>query len=406
MRRNVSGQFVGAQMVNASTGAAFTGAVTVYVTGNAGTQAIGSVGSGACTHEGNGFHTYAPAQAETNYTHVAFTFIGTGAIPATVQIYPTSYDANGRADLGQISGADVSTSTAQLGVNTVQAGGTAWGSGAITAASIASGAFTAAKFAAGAFDAVWSVATRLLTAGTNIVLAKGTGVTGFNDIAATDVVSAGAITTSGGAVSTVTNVTNLHASAATSANQTTLLNRIGAFTGSGTNTILGFFQALLRSDALTLPTDIGGTYDNTTDSQQALRDHVGDGTNLTEAGGNGDHLTQVTAATVGDKTGYSISGTKTTLDALQDLTAAQVNAEMVDALDTDVYTTPAQGAPPASASIATMLRYLFFPGIRNRSTADGSNINFYADDGTTVIFKKAISDNGTTYDESEAVTGP
>lgn len=51
----------------------------------------------------------------------------------------------------------------------------------ITAAAIASGAFTAAKFAAGAFDAVWSVATRILTAGTNIVLAKGTGLTGFND---------------------------------------------------------------------------------------------------------------------------------------------------------------------------------------------------------------------------------
>lgn len=31
---------------------------------------------------------------------------------------------------------------------------------------------------------IWAVGTRLLTAGTNIVLAKGTGVTGFNDIAA------------------------------------------------------------------------------------------------------------------------------------------------------------------------------------------------------------------------------
>lgn len=46
----------------------------------------------------------------------------------------------------------------------------------------ADGVFTAAKFAAGAFDAVWSVGTRVLTAGTNIVLAKGVGVTGFNDI--------------------------------------------------------------------------------------------------------------------------------------------------------------------------------------------------------------------------------
>ena len=34
---------------------------------------------------------------------------------------------------------------------------------------------------------VWGYASRLLTAGTNIALAKGTGVTGFNDITATDV---------------------------------------------------------------------------------------------------------------------------------------------------------------------------------------------------------------------------
>lgn len=34
---------------------------------------------------------------------------------------------------------------------------------------------------------VWAVATRLLTAGTNIVLAKGTGVTGFNDLSAAQV---------------------------------------------------------------------------------------------------------------------------------------------------------------------------------------------------------------------------
>lgn len=54
-------------------------------------------------------------------------------------------------------------------------------SNAISATKIASGALTSAKFASGAFDAVWSVATRVLTAGTNIALAKGTGVTGFND---------------------------------------------------------------------------------------------------------------------------------------------------------------------------------------------------------------------------------
>lgn len=87
MRKNVAGQKIGAQLVSASDGSAFTGAVTVYVCGDAGTQAAGSVGSGACTHEGNGYHTYAPAQAETNYDVIAFTFTGTGAVPATVQVF-------------------------------------------------------------------------------------------------------------------------------------------------------------------------------------------------------------------------------------------------------------------------------------------------------------------------------
>lgn len=41
--------------------------------------------------------------------------------------------------------------------------------------------------AAGVATAVWGAATRLLTAGTNIVLAKDTGVTGFNDLSAAQV---------------------------------------------------------------------------------------------------------------------------------------------------------------------------------------------------------------------------
>ncbi len=87
MKKNVASQVVGAEMISATDGSAFTGSVTCYVTGDNGSQAVGSVSSGACTHRGNGYHSYAPAQAETNYGHVAFTFIGTGAIPATVQIY-------------------------------------------------------------------------------------------------------------------------------------------------------------------------------------------------------------------------------------------------------------------------------------------------------------------------------
>jgi hypothetical protein len=67
--------------------------------------------------------------------------------------------------------------------------------GALGTAQFDAGYFTAALFAAGALDkskstgwnditaaSVWAAGTRTLTAGTNIVLAKGTGVTGFNDL--------------------------------------------------------------------------------------------------------------------------------------------------------------------------------------------------------------------------------
>ncbi len=103
MRKNTASQTIGGQMVTASDGSVFTGAVTAYVTVDAGTQAIGSVGSGVCTHEGNGYHTYAPAQAETNGDLLGFTFIGTGAVPATVQVFTTGnllLDVNDEVDTG------------------------------------------------------------------------------------------------------------------------------------------------------------------------------------------------------------------------------------------------------------------------------------------------------------------
>jgi hypothetical protein len=46
MKKNVASQVIGAQMVSATDGSAFTGSVTCYVTGDGGTQAVGSVGAG------------------------------------------------------------------------------------------------------------------------------------------------------------------------------------------------------------------------------------------------------------------------------------------------------------------------------------------------------------------------
>jgi hypothetical protein len=99
-------------------------------------------------------------------------------------------DANGRIDVNVAAygGAAGTFASGRPEVNTTHWGGTSVATAVIlAAANIASNAFTAAKFAAGAFDAVWTVTTRILTAGTNIVLAKGTGVTGFNDLSAAQV---------------------------------------------------------------------------------------------------------------------------------------------------------------------------------------------------------------------------
>ncbi len=91
MRKNISGQAIGGQMISKTDGSPVTtGNTTVYVTGDAGTQAVGSVGSGLCTHEGNGYWTYGPSAAETNYTQVSFTFVNAAAITATVQVYTTT----------------------------------------------------------------------------------------------------------------------------------------------------------------------------------------------------------------------------------------------------------------------------------------------------------------------------
>ncbi len=114
MKKNVGSQVVGAQMVATDTGAAYTSPVMVYVTGDNGTQTAAAAAASA-THKGNGWHTYAPTQAETNYTHVAYTFATTGAVPQTVQIY-TSFPQGGDAYLqGTLVATDLrATATAVL----------------------------------------------------------------------------------------------------------------------------------------------------------------------------------------------------------------------------------------------------------------------------------------------------
>jgi len=100
MIKNTSGQAVSAQLVALADGEDVTsGTTTVYVTGDAGTQASGG---GTVTHEGNGCWSYQPTQAETNYDHVSYTFVNSSAVSVTIQRDPVTladYKATGFSTL-------------------------------------------------------------------------------------------------------------------------------------------------------------------------------------------------------------------------------------------------------------------------------------------------------------------
>jgi hypothetical protein len=73
----------------------------------------------------------------------------------------------------------------------------------------------------------------------------------------------------------VENVDATVSSRAPATDMTTLLARLGAWTGTGLNTVLGGFRALANKAAAFTPSDLtatGGTFDNTTDAVEALRD--------------------------------------------------------------------------------------------------------------------------------------
>lgn len=84
---------------------------------------------------------------------------------------------------------------------------------------------------------------------------------------------------------------------------------------------------------------------------------------------------------------------------------ADVNAEVVDTLNTDTYAEPGQEAPPATTTLVKKLGYLY-KFLRNRKTQTATLLSLYADDATTIDQKSTVSDNGTTLDSGEIGSGP
>lgn len=100
-------------------------------------------------------------------------------------------------------------------------------------------------------------------------------------------------------------------------------------------------------------------------------------------------------AAILEDTGTTIPGL---IAALNNLSAADVNAEVVDALATDTYAEPT-GAPGATVALATKIGFIYM-ALRNKLTVTASAKTFY-DDGGSAEWSKALSDDGTTFTEAE-----
>lgn len=166
-----------------------------------GATTLADKNSGGATHISNGIYYAVLDATDTNTLGSLVIFCHeSGALPIKVEcvvlaanVYDSLIGGGDVLDVSttQFNGTAVTQSGGRPEVNVTHAAGTAWASGAITASALAADAITAAKVAADVGTeigtAVWATTTRVLTAGTNIALAKGTGVTGFNDLSAAQV---------------------------------------------------------------------------------------------------------------------------------------------------------------------------------------------------------------------------
>lgn len=320
-----------------------------------------------------------------------------GAKTTTLVMYPEEA-GDIRVNVTAYGGTAGTFSSGRPEVNTTHAAGTAWGSGAITAASIASDAITNAKIAADAIgaseiaadaidasalatdavteivNAVWAAVTRTLTANTNLNDLNAAGVR-----AAVGLASANLDTQLSGISSKTTNLPSDPADASVVAG---LIAGVEAKVDT-VDTVVDAIQA--KTD--NLPSDPADQSLIIAATNQILAD----------------------VATVDGVVDAILVDTGTTLPAqiaaLENLSAAQVNAEMVDVLTVDTYAEPGQGAPAATSSLKDKIGYLF-KAWRNKTTQTNSDYRLFADDGTTIDQKAGTSDDGTTFTRAKISSGP
>lgn len=179
---------------------------------------------------------------------------------------------------------------------------------------------------------------------------------------------------------------------------------------------------LAELDAGNLPTDIAnvpteaemnartlvaaGYFDPAVDTVAGVTTVV----NLTNAPTAGD-LTAIMKASVNTEADTALTDydgpTNAEMDAAHALlaTPAQVNTEVLDVLNVDVFAEPGQGAPAATTTLQEKLAYLY-KFARNKLLQNATTLEVYDDAGVVVDQKATVSDDGVDFIRGKIGSGP
>lgn len=176
---------------------------------------------------------------------------------------------------------------------------------------------------------------------------------------------------------------------------------------SAVGTVVGRFT--LRKTSALKPTTADRTLDVSAGGEAGVDwANIGSPTTAVNLSATNIDVDQVVAsvsgavASVTGNVGGNVTGSVGSLAAQA---KADVNAEVLDVLNTDTFAEPGQEAPPATTTLVKKIGYLY-KMFRNKKTQTSTAFSLYADDASTVDQKATVSDDATTATRGEIVSGP
>ena len=164
----------------------------------------------------------------------------------------------------------------------------------------------------------------------------------------------------------------------------------------------GLTNINLPNQTMDITGNLSGSVGSVTGAVGSVTGAVGSVTG--NVGGNVVGSTASVTGAVGSVTGNVGGNVAGSVGSNLELGPEEVNAEVSDVLKTDTIAEMAQGAPPATPTFEEAVMYVYM-ALRNKMDVTATLKEFHNDAGT-VIWKKTLSDDGTTYSEAEGATGP